>query len=94
MKAFVIGLVIALTVVLIGLGHWSFVSSVLGIVVLVCWGLGGILSGAFLSGDRIRANNFAENDDDRRIRVNWSITLFLTGLPSVITLLVVFKLTS
>lgn len=49
---------------------------------LICLAIAGILSGAFVSGDRIRANTATEEKEDRRQRQDWSIKIFMFGLPS------------
>lgn len=57
---------------------------------VISWLLAGILSGAFISGDRTRANNSIETTEDKRIRNKYSSELFLFGLPFLITALVIF----
>ncbi|TDL82475.1 DUF5316 domain-containing protein [Peribacillus frigoritolerans] len=51
-------------------------------VVLICFGISGLLTNAFLGGDRIRANFHSETNEHREARTNWAIQLFLLGLPS------------
>jgi drug/metabolite transporter (DMT)-like permease len=51
-------------------------------VVLICFGISGLLTNAFLSGDRIRATFHSETKEHREARTNWAIQLFLLGLPN------------
>ncbi|MGG4492081.1 DUF5316 family protein [Metabacillus idriensis] len=51
-------------------------------VVLICFGLSGLLTNAFLGGSRIRANVHSETKEHREARTTWAIQLFLLGLPS------------
>jgi len=49
------------------------------------WLLSAILSGALLSGDRIRANYATEEEEDRHNRHLWMVRFFLAGVPCAIT---------
>ncbi|MNP50097.1 hypothetical protein D3C76_1443360 [compost metagenome] len=61
----------------------------IGVGVLL-WLLTGIFSGGFLSGDRYRANNSIETDEDKKLRQKYSTVLFFAGLPFLLTSLVIF----
>ncbi len=54
--------------------------------------ISGILSGAFVSGNQMRANYFMETREDRKRRINWSFYLLLAGLPNVIGAVVIYIL--
>ncbi|MNJ64580.1 hypothetical protein D3C77_605390 [compost metagenome] len=53
------------------------------------WLLAGILSRAFVSGDRTRANNSIESAEVKKIRNKYSIILFIFGLPLLIIALII-----
>ncbi|WP_128896061.1 DUF5316 domain-containing protein [Longirhabdus pacifica] len=52
--------------------------------------LSGILLGAFISGDQIRANTAGESREDRRERVKMSINIVFVGLPSIVIFIIYF----
>ncbi|WP_459910912.1 DUF5316 family protein [Desulfotomaculum defluvii] len=43
----------------------------------------GLLSVAFISGDRVRANWANEDSEERSIRNAWASKLFLFGVPNL-----------
>ena len=51
---------------------------------VVIWIISGLLTGAFISGDRSRANFHQETKEDRTSRVKQSQFLFLFGLPFIV----------
>ncbi|RCX21445.1 hypothetical protein DFP94_102198 [Fontibacillus phaseoli] len=57
---------------------------------LVSWLLAGLLSGAFISGDRTRANESIETEGDKRFRSKYSSLFFIFGLPWLATALVLY----
>ncbi|MNO05043.1 hypothetical protein D3C81_2262740 [compost metagenome] len=63
-----------------------------GGVGLGSWLLAGILSGAFISGDRTRANNSIESAEDKKFRNKYSIILFIFGLPFLIIALIIYMI--
>ncbi|WP_170215806.1 DUF5316 domain-containing protein [Ureibacillus massiliensis] len=50
-------------------------------------GVACLLSGVFVSGDRLRANLSTESDEDRVQRTNRSLQSVLIGLPSIVVAL-------
>lgn len=52
------------------------------------WLVSAILSGALVSGDRIRANYATETAEDRANRHLWMIRFFLAGIPSAIVAII------
>ncbi|WP_435925785.1 DUF5316 domain-containing protein [Paenibacillus sp. DYY-L-2] len=72
---------------------WGFALKVTGGAGVVLWILSGILSGAFISGDRTRANENIETDEDRTFRNKHSSILFLFGLPFLIIALIIYLTT-
>jgi hypothetical protein len=56
-------------------------------------GLAGILSGAFISGDRLRANYATESKDDARAKNKRMNQLFFFGLPYLFIALLIYFLT-
>ncbi|UOF90023.1 DUF5316 domain-containing protein [Fodinisporobacter ferrooxydans] len=92
MKSLAIGFGIAIVGLLIAAAtrNWKYdidISLVFGVVL---WGLAGIFSGVFLSGDRMRANYFMEDSEGRQRRFRWATNCFLVGLPSILSALIVF----
>ncbi|MMZ67444.1 hypothetical protein D1872_300290 [compost metagenome] len=57
------------------------------------WLFAGVLSEAFISGDRTRANNSIESSDDKKFRNKYSIMLFMFGLPFLIIALIIYLIT-
>lgn len=66
-----------------------YISGGLGAVTIL---LASIVSGALVSGDRIRINYLMENDDDRKIRLRWMINLVLFALPNVVGAVITFSI--
>ncbi len=87
----VLGLITALAVGL--LGNWEVAIQTTGGIGVVSWLLAGILSGAFISCDRTRANESIETADDKRFRIKFSSLLFLLGLPFLVTALFMYLIT-
>jgi len=91
MVSLVVGI---LTLTLVGLvsfilGDWSLVykfSGVIGLVTFIISALlSGALSGAFISGDRMRANWTYEDRNDRDdLSEGWASKLFLFGVPNLV----------
>ncbi|WP_414859273.1 DUF5316 domain-containing protein [Paenibacillus haidiansis] len=57
---------------------------------VICWLLAGILSGAFISGDRTRANHNIETPEDKEFSRKYSGILFLFGLPFLVIAVLIF----
>ncbi|MCD7034797.1 DUF5316 domain-containing protein [Metabacillus sp. GX 13764] len=84
MKAFLIGVGLAILAVLASLLFGpGQLQSYLFITGAVLIGLSVIISGAAVSGDRMRANHYSETTADRRQRFSWSVKLLLAGVPSL-----------
>ncbi|MCH1625856.1 DUF5316 domain-containing protein [Fredinandcohnia sp. SECRCQ15] len=64
--------------------QYSVISGISGIVFLL---IAGILSGSFISGDRIRANFATETKSDRLMRNRWLFIFSLIGAPNLIVAL-------
>ncbi|MNI41526.1 hypothetical protein D3C73_957820 [compost metagenome] len=73
--------------------NWDMAMKLTGGVGLGSWLLAGILSGAFISGDRTRANNSIESAEDKKFRNKYSIILFIFGLPFLIVAMTVYLIT-
>ncbi|NQX67997.1 DUF5316 domain-containing protein [Paenibacillus alba] len=56
--------------------------------------IAAILSGAFLNGDRIRANFDRENKEDRLARIKYSSFFFQLCLPNIILFFISYILNS
>lgn len=73
-------LVTGLTVSLF-LGQMKQGIDIIGTIGIVLLALAGIVSGSFVSGDRVRANYSLEEENKRRL--SWSLNLTLMGLPAL-----------
>ncbi|WP_431802967.1 DUF5316 domain-containing protein [Halobacillus andaensis] len=73
-----------------GAGDWSLFLKITAGIALAPLILAGVLTGAFISGDRHRANFHSETKDDREFRSRWSKRLACFSAPSVIFLLALF----
>lgn len=82
------GIITALTSGL--LSHWETAIKITGGIGVISWLLAGILSGAFISGDRTRANESIETAEDKRFRSKFSSVLFLFGLPFLTVALLIY----
>jgi hypothetical protein len=87
----IVNVVIALLLALIS--TWEMAMKVTGGVGAISWVLAGILSGAFISGDRMRANNNIETPEDNKSRNNLTSVFFIFGIPFLVTALIIFLIT-
>ncbi|MCT2535333.1 DUF5316 domain-containing protein [Aquibacillus koreensis] len=81
-----IGLLITLVAVVIGFvtGEWNLVVKIIGGAALVPLLLSGLATGAFVNGDRARANYHTETKEDRQQRNKWVGRLLLISIPNVV----------
>jgi hypothetical protein len=84
MKAFGIGIltVCIAGIISFGLKDLQLFFIIMSAIVLICFGVSGLLTNAFVNGDRVRANFHSETKKQRDARTSWAIQLFLLGLPS------------
>ncbi|WP_191560900.1 DUF5316 family protein [Metabacillus idriensis] len=84
MKAFGIGILTACIAGIISLvlKDLQLFFIMMSAIVLICFGISGLLTNAFVNGDRVRANFHAESKKQRDARRSWAIQVFLIGLPS------------
>ena len=90
MKPFLFGTGILLAGLIIGMfkGDLEFgvnFSGIIGIGLLI---ISGVLSGAFISGDRIRANISTSPQEDLNNTRKWGFVLMMTGMPGFIAAVV------
>lgn len=85
-------LLILVSLVSFFLGDWSILFKFSGVIGLASFLISGLLSGVFVSGDRIRANYTNEDDEDKGIRQGWASKLFLFGLPNLVGAIVYLAL--
>lgn len=52
----------------------------IGLVMIL---ISAVISGALISGDRIRSSYAEESSEDKKRRNRWSTNLFMAGLPGV-----------
>ncbi|MCK6256417.1 DUF5316 domain-containing protein [Fictibacillus sp. KIGAM418] len=87
MKSFFIaGLIVGAAVLLSAfiLNDWSLLLNVSGSIGLVSLLAAGLFTGAFIDGDRFRANYFSETKENRQDRIRYSTLLLLFALPNLI----------
>jgi len=90
LKPFLVGTGILLAGLIIGMfkGDLEFginFSAIIGIGLLI---ISGVLSGAFISGDRIRANISTSPQEDLNNTRKWGFLLMMTGMPGFIAAVV------
>lgn len=85
-KAFIFGFLLVLISVISGavLNNWKLTEQISGSIGLICFCTAGILSGAFISGDRSRANHASQNETARIEKKKIFKYLFAIGLPNII----------
>ncbi len=88
---FFIGVFIAIVVNAIGvvLNDYNIALKIFGVICLGSCISSGILSGAFISGDRYRANSLSETKDDKVRRMKIVNKLILLSIPSFIDAMVI-----
>jgi F0F1-type ATP synthase membrane subunit c/vacuolar-type H+-ATPase subunit K len=88
-KYFGFGSTIAIISVIIGFitsaCHIVFIIS--GISFLLPFLLAGLLTGAFIGGDRIRGNYYTESKEDREDKSFWTKNLILLGIPNLLIII-------
>ena len=94
MLSLIVGLIFLTGVIAIAFltNNWSLIVNISGGLGTITIFLAAIASGSLGSGDRIRANNSMENDDDRKTRVKWMINLVLFALPNVVGAVITFNI--
>ncbi|MFT8709878.1 MAG: DUF5316 family protein [Sporolactobacillus sp.] len=93
-KTFLIGLIVAALLFLLGWltsAHFVFAAGAAGIGIL-CLLMAGVTTGAFISGDRNRANFWSEDGESRTQRHGIGLASFLFGLPCLLSGIVLFLL--
>ncbi|WP_226036568.1 DUF5316 domain-containing protein [Aquibacillus saliphilus] len=89
-----IGVFITLVALVIGslTGDWNLFLKIVGVAALIPLLISGLLTGAFVDGDRNRANYHTENKEDRQQKNKWVIRFLLISTPNLailITLVVI-----
>lgn len=84
--SFFIGVCIAIVIHAMGfvLNDYNITLKIFGVICIGSVISSGILSGAFISGDRYRANFLSETQDDRSRRMKIVNKLILLSIPSFI----------
>ena len=63
---------------------------VTGAIGAISWILAAILSGALVSGDRVRSNYYSEDKEDSIKRERILDILFIFGLPNIVLSIILF----
>jgi hypothetical protein len=90
-KAFIVSLIVVVISVISGaiLNNWKLTEQICGIIGLICLCTAGILSGAFISGDKSRANYTSQKEAERLQKTKFVKYLLALGLPNLIVALLV-----
>ena len=66
-KAIILSLILMCISIVLGkvFNNWLLTIKICGSISLVCFGLAGVLNGAFISGDRFKSNNFINKKEDK-----------------------------
>ncbi|MCP8615389.1 DUF5316 domain-containing protein [Salirhabdus salicampi] len=91
LKYFVMGIIVMAIAIGIGFytNDWNTSLNIVGVCALVPMLFAGLLTGAFISGDRNRANYYNEHRDDRSRKLNWVKKLLLFSAPNIAVLVIV-----
>ncbi|MFC4408948.1 DUF5316 domain-containing protein [Chungangia koreensis] len=94
MKYLFIGFGISLIIFVVALttNDWSLLYKITGFVGLICLGIGALISGAFISGDRLGRNLNSESETDRRKRITFTNRIVLIGAPNIAFAIILFLL--
>ncbi|NUH86404.1 DUF5316 domain-containing protein [Bacillus firmus] len=89
-KSIIIGTALGAVCLLLGIttGHSVPFSYISGGIGLGSFLIAGLLSGVFVSGDKIRANYWTENQGDRKKRTKSMFIFALFGAPNFISALI------
>lgn len=79
-----------ITSLLVLFSGWNLVFTFVGGIGIISWGLAALLSGALVSGDRMRANYYTESKEDSKARKKLTMQLFLFGMPQLSIVLILF----
>jgi hypothetical protein len=63
---------------------WQIAMKITGGVGAISWVIAGVFSGAFISGDRMRANDNIETMEDNKSRNKLTSIFFIFGIPHLI----------
>lgn len=90
--SFGIGVITAIIGLLIGLmiNDWSMTVKVCGYIGGGCLVLVGLLNGAFISGDRNRANYYMETKDTRQEKERVTNNLLVISVPNIIVAILTY----
>ncbi len=79
------------SIIALSLNNKSIIFLLCGILGALSFGLSIILSGALITGDRSRANDFSEQTEDRKARMKWSLKLMLVALPNIAAAIIALR---
>ncbi|ODA42367.1 DUF5316 domain-containing protein [Desulfosporosinus sp. BG] len=65
-------------------GDWSILFKLSGFIGIIALLISALMSGALISGDRVRANWTHEDHEDGKNRQERAFKLFLFGLPNLV----------
>ncbi|QAS51399.1 DUF5316 domain-containing protein [Halobacillus litoralis] len=89
-KCFGIGVVVTLTSFIYGFStnEWETTVKIIAISAVVPLLITGLLTGAFVSGDRNRANNHTEVKEDRELKSKWIKGFLLISAPNAVSMII------
>lgn len=96
MKYFLLGIGLSLIGILVSIFLWGIDKAYLvtGSIGFIFIGISMVMSGSLASGDRMRANFATESPEDGKERIRITLTSLLLGLPSVLTAVLLYYLTT
>lgn len=95
MRYLLFGIGLSLIGILISIFLWGIDKAYLltGSIGFIFIGISMVMSGSFVSGDRMRANFATESAEDRNQRNRITLYSLLLGFPSVLTAILLYYLT-
>ncbi len=95
MRYLLFGIGLSLIGILVSIFLWGIDKAYVltGTIGFIFIGISMLMSGSFVSGDRMRANFATESAEDRKERNRITLNSMLLGLPSVLTAVLLYYLT-
>ncbi|MGP4108932.1 DUF5316 domain-containing protein [Virgibacillus sp. L01] len=89
-----IGLIFTIIALMIGVftGDWNLFFKLIVAAAVIPLVLSGLLTGAFVDGDRNRANYHTETKKDRKDKNKWVTKLLIIGVPNFSLLIILIIL--
>ena len=91
-KPIILSLILMCVSIVLGkvFNNWLLTIKICGSIGLVCFGIAVILNDAFISGDRLRANNSFDEEEDKILRSKITNFVMAVGSTNIILAVVIF----